>query len=681
MPGLVVFGRRWGIADDDLVFPSVAEVIVRAAWLIAVIIIYELHHESMASCEHGHLLQIFLVGMIVLVLFVIILNSAIFLISIRGTIMNNEPRRRMPAFVVARALMNIPEVGWNVLGTYWLFGSKLNCSEDVISTVRATVICSWILLTVMVCSIAIIFDPLGNEMYNLPSQGGILPHLSRQSAEVLDRGEVNSWSHRVWEFRCRLLCCCAANVNQEVYSNLAKNLSILFQDVDLVPSDVAAGLVLLHQQEKANVTWEPILLTGAQNQEESSPSEYSADANGLSEAKPSAWKFWMTPEMANHYMRFAFACYGWPFYMVSHCGKGLCHLYTHLRCCGCIRTKPHYVVDDNCCQCNTAVLKQMTGLSDEDLIYVSYHNRVFEVPFFIAVDHQTCSVVVAVRGTLSLTDALTDLTIECVPLDIPDLPPYLAAHKGMLAGARYVHKRLVETNALNDALALHQRYSLVITGHSLGAGIGAILAILLKPCFPNVRCFSFSPPACLLSRETAYFSEDFVLSVVLGNDLVCRLSYSTVDELKRRLIRSLHNCHSPKYRVLINQCFDCCFGLGTQYEWSTASTPGQAFPLLQENAANQNARYESLTSIVQSGPSLSIPCMYLPGLILHVESLTISQDVQEQPTFSSKWVPPEKFNRIIVTPQMLSDHTPHSVGFALEYLVRQGPQFFTGVEE
>ena len=32
MPGLVVLGRRWEVASDDLVFPSIIENIIRIIW-------------------------------------------------------------------------------------------------------------------------------------------------------------------------------------------------------------------------------------------------------------------------------------------------------------------------------------------------------------------------------------------------------------------------------------------------------------------------------------------------------------------------------------------------------------------------------------------------------------------------------------------------------------------------
>ena len=43
-----------------------------------------------------------------------------------------------------------------------------------------------------------------------------------------------------------------------------------------------------------------------------------------------------------------------------------------------------------------------------------------------------------------------------------------------------------------------QGYRLVITGHSLGAGVASLLAVLLKPQYPHLICYAFSPPGGLM---------------------------------------------------------------------------------------------------------------------------------------------------------------------------------------
>jgi sn1-specific diacylglycerol lipase len=56
------------------------------------------------------------------------------------------------------------------------------------------------------------------------------------------------------------------------------------------------------------------------------------------------------------------------------------------------------------------------------LWYASFENKVFQAPFFVAIDHSTKSIVIAVRGTMSLRDAVTDLTAEAKVIDCPGVP-------------------------------------------------------------------------------------------------------------------------------------------------------------------------------------------------------------------------------------------------------------------
>ena len=41
-------------------------------------------------------------------------------------------------------------------------------------------------------------------------------------------------------------------------------------------------------------------------------------------------------------------------------------------------------------------------------------------------------------------------------------------------------------------------YHLVLTGHSLGAGVASLLAVLFKPKHPTLHCYAYSPPGCVI---------------------------------------------------------------------------------------------------------------------------------------------------------------------------------------
>lgn len=61
-----------------------------------------------------------------------------------------------------------------------------------------------------------------------------------------------------------------------------------------------------------------------------------------------------------------------------------------------------------------------------------------------------------------------------------------------------------------------QGWQLVLTGHSLGAGIAALLALKMMRTFPSVKVWAFCPPGGLMTGTMAHFMEPFTTSVVLG---------------------------------------------------------------------------------------------------------------------------------------------------------------------
>lgn len=165
----------------------------------------------------------------------------------------------------------------------------------------------------------------------------------------------------------------------------------------------------------------------------------------------------------------------------------------------------------------------------------------------MAIDRNESVIVVAIRGTLSGHDALTDLTAATDFISVCGQPT--GCHRGMLQSANFLFQQLESTNILKRAVSDNPGYGIVITGHSLGAGSGALLSLLLlqqADAYPEIRCFAFSPPGGLLSLTAANHTEDFCLSVIIGDDLVPRLSLSALEELMHRVERALDDCAIPK---------------------------------------------------------------------------------------------------------------------------------------
>ena len=91
--------------------------------------------------------------------------------------------------------------------------------------------------------------------------------------------------------------------------------------------------------------------------------------------------------------------------------------------------------------------------------------------------------------------------------------------------------RLVPPNNGGNANTQGHNFDLIFTGHSLGAGIAAILGKMFHPAYPELKCYAFCPPGCSASIKLASQCEDFVTSIVVGNDLVPRIRGSNFEML------------------------------------------------------------------------------------------------------------------------------------------------------
>ncbi|XP_040214388.1 diacylglycerol lipase-beta [Rana temporaria] len=507
MPGLMMFGRRWVIASDDLVFPGAFELLVRFIWWIGILVLYSVHKGNF-DCIGGPVLRSYLIVLIVM-------------------------------------------------------------------------------LAAIICSVSSIV------------------YVSMQGKQF---------------------------------------------DTDLVPSDIAAGLALLHQeQDKVELSRDPDEVL-CQSPTHSAREDLDVEL-----------------DKAAHYMQFAAAAYGWPLYVYSRPFTGLCKLCGE--CCQ-NRSAQHDIVGGDDLNCHFGSILQTTKLQYRDFIHISFHNRIYEIPFFVALDHKTEAILVAVRGTLSLESA------ECENLQTEGVEGDCFSHKGICQAASYIYRRLINDGILNQAFTIAPEYKLVIVGHSLGAGAASILAIMLRSSFPTLKCYAFSPPGGLLSKALAEYSQSFIISIILGKDFVPRLSLPNMEDLKNRILRMVVNCNRPKYQILLRGCWYELFGgdpdnFPTELDGRNLASLSQ--PLLAEQSflVQKSSSYNTLTD----GSPLDSPrhpLLYLPGKIIHITEESRSgwlcfSDVK----YSARWSKETSFSSIYISPRMITDHMPDIVLNALNSLCQE----------
>ncbi|VDK20766.1 unnamed protein product [Anisakis simplex] len=234
--------------------------------------------------------------------------------------------------------------------------------------VRISVLLQWALILSVFFGVAIVFNPSGD---NRIEQSLMHERLS-------------------WTRRLKLCAIGQDEIMRNALDDIATLIASFFADVDLVASDVLAGLSLLtHSHSIQHQTHEPT----------ASPSTQAPD--------------WMTIENARRMMEFATAVYGWPTYMLNNCGCcAWWKLFKKLDCCKKCKCNEVLVVEDNCCLCGTASFQLISNCPRTDIFFVSFKNRLYQVPFVVSVDALSESIIIALRGTVSLTDLITDLTVD-----------------------------------------------------------------------------------------------------------------------------------------------------------------------------------------------------------------------------------------------------------------------------
>ncbi|KFD65297.1 hypothetical protein M514_00606 [Trichuris suis] len=644
MPSMRMFNRRWAVGSDDFVFPALTEAFVRSIWLAFIVIICVYAIRSPETCEYAHSLKLYVV-------FILIHNAVLIAhslyaayVSSRGTIFNAIPRRLVPKLLYFRCIFFIFDVVLAVVGASLASRavSSGTCNHFFLLSIQILVVASWLVVAGTLLGVWLIFDPLGRHHH--------------------DDIRVAKMAPSLWKARLqRALCCFSSSDRSKMaIEEAAEVFTFLFEDVDLVFTDIFSGLLLLADSRENQ-----LLHLGAKCEDQ--------------DTAPS----WMNTRLAERFMEISLGVYGWPYYVCSSpwfC-RPLFKLLSHLRCCYQCRCDSVLVIRDNCCLCNSVAFMLHTSLAEADLFYVNYHNEIWETPFIACVDHSTRNIVVAIRGSFSLRDALTDLCIreDCLELIAEgsylnnDMPTKCYVHRGILKSARYVCDKLNGENVLGDLFVLHPDYGLVVTGHSLGASVASVVSLLLHSTYPSVHCFAFSPLGCVVDENTSHYMKKFVCTFVLGDDFACRLSYHSVLRLKALIREALERCSRPKYELLVRGCFHWLF---TSRDQRYNEIVDDEASICESQESSRQKRPSNLTDrlMAKSKPSYSASdtvsngqqCrikLCCPGRIYH-----LVRTCPWNGGFTIKNCEAADFEEIHLSSSMISDHFPQSMMKALRSL-------------
>ena len=507
MPHLKYNGRHWKLSSDELFVPGLAAIVGRVFWSLVLIIILSYSTARLSRCSNTGGLLIYLY--LSLAVFIGSLLCEVMLVkkSLVGSMVDSAKRDEgIGKLFTAHIILGTSQF---FLAIFGVFVVSANSFIPCAITFQQSRTYDLILLSEIIISQLVDISSLVCCCYVFSSK--------RESAEGIDDEEEMT---SIWESRCKLsvkifqiLSCNlfgGSNIERDLRA-VAKILTTFFHHdgfLDVVPSDVLAGIILVRMQQRYRNSMNPMTSPGDLEWSERNPStdviprgagesiddrdEHKSGYNALPlslhsvsyrrDLLSSSKADRDVIEAAAKYAVYMIALYTHLMVMYTQPCTGTCSLFyakTKFSCrkrkgengCGqnscCVRqnvpqnvpqnvlSEGPFIRGDNFCGMNHAGLSHFTRNVQAEVVYASYENDTIQKPFAVFVNEEDNSIVVAIRGSLSIEDCITDAIAD--PVELTDAGVKWGfdgvnryAHAGFLNAALSIRQELEDSNILND---------------------------------------------------------------------------------------------------------------------------------------------------------------------------------------------------------------------------------------
>eukprot|EP01061_Rhynchopus_euleeides_P011308 TRINITY_DN20882_c0_g1_i1.p1 TRINITY_DN20882_c0_g1~~TRINITY_DN20882_c0_g1_i1.p1 ORF type:complete len:756 (+),score=272.09 TRINITY_DN20882_c0_g1_i1:109-2268(+) len=652
MPHLEACGRTWTVGSDDFVFTGMRGFCINAVFAIGLPIIFRFGDEDCGSNVAQYIITAFAVHCLMAL-------SCLFLMyqSSRGGVFESSRRSLVPCALLLCLVLSVVIAGVAVWGMLlYIQDDACEHSPKDRKWVLAAAICQLVIIGSALCNLCLAWDSLGSM--GRPEEGG-------ESFEAY---------RKLWLNRCSIFFCCIGT-EEEAVLNVATVMSGIFAGLDLVSSDIAAGIVLLRAKQIQLIRSAQIragLRTADDRMVGHRDVKLTHNARAIPEPTESLND---DVRLLHRYGKYFMAAYGWPLHLFAHPVTG-CPTMCAACCCSPLPPKRRMtpegqvvVVDDDCCKCNTAAWFAETKVPADFLKYILWEAEVECPAYFVCVDDDLKTVILGIRGTLSLADCLTDAQADIIPFG-RDICPEGMAHKGIATAALNIKKRIERSGILAKHVAENPGYKLVILGHSLGAGTATLLAVALKSEYESLQCLAYAVPGGLMNLPLSKATVGFVIGAGVGQDLVPRSSLTTVHNVRNRMLEVLSESHKAKCKVM--GCCCCSSNEAQANDWfeptpQSAPRPEER-PILDNGDEPTQLLRSYLSTLRAIDPHVPVHEMYPPARFVHIMRVgrrksrplyfPIQRDVEELMD-----------EGILASVKMVTDHFPHTMLGCLDEIV------------
>ncbi|CDY10147.1 BnaC05g03900D [Brassica napus] len=322
--------------------------------------------------------------------------------------------------------------------------------------------------------------------------------------------------------------------------------------------------------------------------------------------------------------------------------------------------------------------------------------------YFVVVLHYLRCVVIAVRGTETAEDLITDGLGRACSLTPEDMDR-LANRIRVMDSSRthYGHSGIVE--AARDLFTQiegdpGESGSTGFLSSLIGGAIASLLGIRLRCRFPNLYVYAYGPLPCV-DQDVAEACSEFVTSIVLDNEFSSRLSYGSIRRLQVAAIKVLSQ--DPKADTALifrlarrflsaskrHRQHDLVHQERLANESLQLREEDQTYPILEEAEPEMRQHDEEfINPFHETAASQQIvlslkdvddeaPEMFLPGLVIHIvhEGNNMSVPIWrgwpicDVPDGYKAYVANrESFKEINFSPSMFLDHLPWRCRHAMQ---------------